>query len=159
MIIVSDTSVISNLAQVGEIEILNNLYSSIIIPKAVNDELKADFKTNEIIEKLDWISIREISDISLYNSLVKDLDPGESEAIVLAKELGAELLMIDERKGRKIAKDHGVSIIGILGLLIEAKRKKLLKSVKPTLDKLIYEIGFRVSPSLYQHILSTVNEN
>lgn len=158
MIVISDTSVISNLAQVHQIDLLRELYSRIVIPQKVKEELNNDPSTLELIKDIDWIDIGKISNQDLYNNLIIDLDPGEAEAIVLAKELGAGLLMIDERKGRKIAKENGIPIVGVLGLLTEAKKEGLIDKVKPILDKLIFEIGFRVNPKLYRYVLSTVDE-
>ena len=80
------------------------------------------------------------------------MDPGEAEAIVLAIELEADALLIDEKKGRKIAEEHGIIITGLLGILIIAKSENLISEVKPILDKLIFETGFRINPKLYQDI-------
>ena len=66
--------------------------------------------------------------------------------------------MIDEKKGRKIAKENGLIIVGILGLLIEAKQEGLISTVKQTLDKLVFEVGFRVNPKLYSYILQVAGE-
>lgn len=68
------------------------------------------------------------------------------------------MLLIDERKGRKIAQDHGILITGLIGVLIEAKSNELIKEVKPLLDKLIFEIGFRINPKLYQEVLKRIKE-
>ena len=90
--------------------------------------------------------------------MITTLDPGEAEAIVLAIELKADALLIDEKKGRKIAQEYGIVITGLLGILIDSKAENLIQEVKPILDRLIFEIGFRISPKLYQDILEKVNE-
>ena len=75
------------------------------------------------------------------------LDPGEAEAIVLAKELKAEFLIIDERKGRRIAAEHGLRITGLLGVLVRGKQKGYITKLTPILDKLVQNI------TCFRHIL------
>ena len=86
------------------------------------------------------------------------MDEGEAEAIVLAKELHADLLIMDETKGRAIAQQEGMSIIGLIGVLTEAKAEGHIVLLKPLLDRLIIEINFRVSPALYQMVLTRAGE-
>lgn len=158
MVIVSDTSVISNLIQLGELSLLEMLYGEVVIPRKVLDELAKMLGNAEIVKDAAWLSVKSASDKGLYSRLQAQLDPGESEAIALAIELGADLLIIDERRGRHIAKQHGILIIGLLGILIEAKSRGFVESVKPMLDRLILDNGFWVSPKLYQDVLRVVNE-
>ena len=86
------------------------------------------------------------------------MDEGESSVIALALELNADWLIIDEQLGRQTATDYNLKITGILGILIEAKRQKLIPLVKPILDDLINTAKFWVSLSLYNRILSIVGE-
>lgn len=158
IVVVSDTSVISNLAQVGLLSILKELYTEILIPEKVKEELEADKGAQYNLSQSTWIKTVTLNDVSLYAELLTYLDAGEAQAIALAKELGAGLLMIDERKGREIAKDHGLIIVGLLGLLLEAKSEAIINEVKPILDKLIYEVGFRISPKLYRFVLKNAEE-
>jgi len=89
--------------------------------------------------------------VSLLQKQLK-LDLGESEAIVLANSIDADLIIIDERKARRIAKDIGLNATGTLGILVEAKQHGLVKELKPLLDKLIKD-EIRIIKKLYQDIL------
>lgn len=158
MIVISDTSVITNLIQLDQLSLLRQLFGDIILPQKVFDELSKIPDQIDIIEKTNWIEIKQISDRDHFEKLIPTLDPGEAEAIVLAIELKADALLIDEKKGRKIAQEYGIVITGLLGILIESKAENLIQEVKPILDKLIFEIGFRISPKLYRDILEKVDE-
>ncbi|MBO9612193.1 MAG: DUF3368 domain-containing protein [Dyadobacter sp.] len=158
MIVVSDTSVISGLVQSGHLDVLQNLYERIIIPNQVYLELQDLNVAFQQKLALDWIEIREVSSTSLLNELTELLDPGEAEAIVLATELRADLVLIDERKGRAIATQMGLSVIGTLGALVEAKEKNYINSVKPVIDILVNQCGFWIKPSLVERVLKSVNE-
>lgn len=158
MIVISDTSPITNLIQIGKLDILKELFSEIIIPQEVYSELvELDFQEN-ILYSVDWIQTKQISDQKLVNNLVRDLDRGEAELIVLAIELRADVLLIDEKKGRKIAKEYGVEITGLLGVLKNAKSKGLIEKLEPVLQELILRTGFRIHPKLYEQILKSVGE-
>ena len=112
------------------------------------------------VQTASWLEVQPIANrevVERLQSKVK-LDPGESEAIALALELGADLLLIDERRGRTEANRLGIKITGLLGILVEAKRKKLIVAVKPLMDALIATSEFRVSLALYSQILDVANE-
>ncbi|MGB0563662.1 MAG: DUF3368 domain-containing protein, partial [Spirulinaceae cyanobacterium] len=94
----------------------------------------------------------------LLQTLTPSLEPGEASAIVLATEIKASRLLIDERLGRRVASQYGLKIRGILGILIHAKEQGLLAAVKPVVECLVDEAGFRVSSELHDRILSEVRE-
>ncbi|MCI5093438.1 DUF3368 domain-containing protein [Phaeodactylibacter sp.] len=158
MIIVSDTSVITNLKQIGYLEILEKLFKRVIVPQKVSEELLRIEGRDQLFEENSWLEVRETLNKPLYEKLLKRVDPGEAESIALALENKADLLLIDERKGRKVAEEYGLTITGWVGILIDAKSKNYVNDIKPILDKLIYDIGFRISPKLYQKVLIMVNE-
>ena len=79
-----------------------------------------------------------------------NLDPGESYAIASAVEQKGDELLMDERRGRQVATQLGLSIIGLLGILLLAKQRQLIPQIKPILDRLIQVVGFRVSAQLYE---------
>ena len=87
------------------------------------------------------------------------LDPGESEAIALALEINADLLLIDECRGKTEANRLGIRITWLLGVLMEAKQRSLIPAVRPLMDNLIATSQFRVSQALYNQILAMVGES
>jgi uncharacterized protein len=162
VIIVSDTSPLCNLALIDYLWVLREIYQTVIIPDIVADELAAaSHPAIPAIVQIDWIQIRSLSDSTLARQLQFDrgLDPGEANAIALAIELQADDLLIDERLGRREALQFGLSMIGILGILILAKQRNLIPTVRPVMDALIDRAGFRVSPQLYQQVLNRANEH
>ena len=90
--------------------------------------------------------------------LTKDLDRGEAESIALALELNADLIILDEREGRHIARRLGLNVIGVLGVLLEAKHKNHIDKVQPQLDLLRQKAGFYLSDSVYTKLLTLANE-
>jgi predicted nucleic acid-binding protein len=158
MIIVSDTSVITNLKQIGQLEILEKLFKRVIVPQKVSEELLRIEGRDLLFEENSWLEVRETLNKPLYEKLLKIVDPGEAESIALALENKADLLLIDEKKGRKVAEEYGLAITGLVGILIDAKSKNYINDIKPILDELIYDIGFRVSPKLYHKVLKMANE-
>ena len=161
MIVVSDTSALSNLALANHLWLLKVIYRTVIIPEVVASELAA--ASNPIISatlKLDWIQTQTLTQSRLADQLQQDrgLDAGEASAIALAIELQADDLLIDERLGRQEAVRLGLSIIGILGVLLVAKQRSLIPQVQPVMDALVEEAGFRISPQLYQRVLTLAQE-
>ncbi|WP_254449403.1 hypothetical protein [Anabaena sp. UHCC 0253] len=111
MIIISNTSPISNLAAIGQLTLLQQLYGKVIIPQAVYQEILASGSTDPgtlALQTLDWIQVIPVTNIVLVQTLQTILDPGEAEAIALAVELNADRLIIDERKGRNEAIKSGL---------------------------------------------------
>ena len=163
MIIISDTSVITNLAAISKLHLLPELYDRLIIPKAVYRELvdiDPPVPGTVEVQTVAWLEVQQVTNSETVVRLQQEarLDPGESEAIALALELQADLLLIDERCGRAEAHRLGLRITGLLGILVEAKRKNLLDLVKPLMDDLIARSQFRISPALYSQILQMVGE-
>lgn len=157
MIIVSDTSALSNLAFVEHLWLLEAIYQNVIIPDVVASELAA--ASNPAIPailQLNWVQTKSVTQPQLANQLQRErgLDAGEANAIALALEIQADDLLIDERLGRQEAVRLGLSIIGILGVLLIAKQRNLIPQVQPVMDALINKAGFRISPQLYQRVLT-----
>ena len=147
MIVVSDTSPITSLLSIDLIEILEKMYQRVIIPDAVYKELVEEHITLPV-----FIEIEHARDKNYIDALKKELDEGEAEAIVLAKEKDADILLIDEKKGRRIAEREGIAIIGLIGVLLAAEKKGFIKSVIEVISLLHTKAGFHISESLRDHI-------
>ena len=161
MIVVSDASPLMNMAIIGQLEILAELYGEVVIPQAVYDELVLKgqgMPGSQQIRSLPWLTVRQVRNDSLVIALRLQLDKGESEAIALAIELGADLLLIDERKARAVAHQFNLEFTGLLGLLIEAKEKGYITAVEPLLRSLRDKAGFWISDPLYEYVLRTAGE-
>ena len=158
MIVVSDTSAITNLLQVRQLHLLKTLFGKVVITPQVYAELsELEFQKTEI-DKLDWLSVYEAQNKQLILDLEKHLDEGEASSIVLALEMKADYLLIDEHKGREEAEKLGLRITGVIGVLLRAKSEKYIDQVKPILDQLQLEANFRIHPSLYQRVLEIAGE-
>jgi predicted nucleic acid-binding protein len=157
--VVSNTNPIISLLKLDRLELLQKLYNQINIPKAVFNEIeagknKAYYKD---LSKIEWININPIQDTNALKYFL-DLDDGEAEAIILATEIEADLIIIDEKLGRFHAKHADLKITGTIGILIKAKKEGYLKEIKPLLDELT-EKNVWINENLKQDILKRVNES
>jgi predicted nucleic acid-binding protein len=162
-VIVSDTSPLFYLSSIGRLRLLRELYGSVVVPERVWAEVLAAEEVfpgvaNALKEShgQGWINVVPVS--SPANPLLAALDPGEADAIMLAFELGAVLLIIDEKLGRETASRMGLSVCGTLGVLVAAKRQGLISLIAPDLQRLRLETSFRFTPELEQFVLSEVGE-
>ena len=159
--IVSDASILINLARIGKLNLLRKLYGEIIVPEAVWQEVVVDGTGRpgaEDLQKAGWIKRVPVKNHQLVRALMLDLDAGEAEAIALALELEAELLFMDERLGRESAHYFGLHYIGLIGVLIEAKHRGVISAVKPLINALRDKAGFRIAKSLYERVLRDQDE-
>jgi len=149
-IVISDTTALIILAKSDLLSLLSNLFQKIYIPQAVYDELM--FKDDIVkyrINQFNAISIKPVSDLKTLERIKRlNIDKGEIEAISLAIELDL-MLIIDERKGRKIALNQGLKIVGVLGILIENYKQGLISFEEAKIYFLLFkEQGLRVSDEL-----------
>ncbi|MEW6104456.1 MAG: DUF3368 domain-containing protein [bacterium] len=157
MKVVANSSVLIGLSMIGRFEVLKRLYEAILIPDAVYQEIviegKGRFGCNEtyIAVKDGWIKRKKTRDSIAILSLLEYLHRGEAEAIILAKELSADLVLLDDPKARAIASHMGLKKIGIIGILQLALKQKILADIKEDVNNLIKK-GFRISNGLYEKI-------
>ncbi len=160
---VSNTSPISNLAWIGRLNLLVDQFREVWIPKAVEMELQnvPDAAVRKAIDGArhqGWLKSRAASDAALVSLLMVELHPGEAEAIALAFEMKASYLLVDEREGRALARQLGISLTGVLGVLLRAKKKGQIKAVKPEIDALRSKARFFIAPALETSILTKAGE-
>ena len=145
MSVVSNSSPIMNLAVVGQVHLLERLYGKVYIPETVWQELSATgtgLPWAAVMPILSWLETRSVSNRSLVDLVLLELDKGEVEAISLAMELKADLLLINERRGRTVAFRWGLKFIGLWGALVEGKRKGSVTALRPILDDVMVTMAF-----------------
>lgn len=160
MILVLDASPLITLARIGSLGLLRQLADQIIIPDAVYVESvsQAPGRPGSIeIAQADWITRRPVENYAHVRRLRNRIGLGEAEAIVLAQEIRADAVVLDDATARHIAEQEGCRVVGLLGLLIAGKQRGLLFAVKPLLDAM-RNSGFFVGDELYTTILRQVAE-
>lgn len=161
MVVVGDASVLINLAWLGKLSLLEALFGELFVPRAVWDEIVergAGKPGSAEIRAAAWVKVGSVANTPLVRVLQQYLDAGEAEAIALALEMDADLLLMDERLGRSTAHHLGLKLIGVIGILVLAKERDHLAAIKPELDYLRQVAGFYISESLYQRVLQDTGE-
>ena len=159
MIVVSDTTPLISLLKIERIDLLEKLFGQVLIPQAVFDELTVDerfvLEANQIRQKI-FIVIKPVENYKSVNILKRatGLDQGESEAIVLTDELNADLLLMDEAKGRVVSSQMGLNIMGTIGVLMAAYEEKELTAdeVRACIE------GLQNAGRHYQMLLDRLND-
>ena len=159
MIVVADTSVLCYLVLIEQIELLPRLFGQIVIPQAVYEELRAEGAPAQLQEWMrrlpTWLeiySVTAIGDITL-----ESLHSGEREAILLAEELKADLIILDEKAARQIARERGLNLTGLLGILETAATRQLIDL--PAVLERLQQTTFRASPRLLRAIVERYQKN
>ena len=160
LIVVSDTSPFRCFAHLQRLDVLAALFDELIVPPAVVHELMNPPSGQPAVDisTLTYARIVAPFDTQKVAELCRILHPGESEAIVIALELGNLRLLIDDADGRIEAQRLGLSVIGVLGLLRAAKERGLIPAIRPVLDELIRGLGFYIAENLRSRLLRDVGE-
>ena len=130
MIVVSDSGPLIALSRLGMLPILQELFGEIVIPEEVR---------KEVVEKAKRVEVEGIKDLSV-DILSKEIERGEAEAIVLAKKLNADLLLLDEKIPREIAKSLGLQVAGTIALIYEALKRGVAQG---DLEEIVLEMKRR----------------
>lgn len=156
--VVSNTTPIISLLKLNRLDLFQKLYNQIYIPTAVYSEIEAGKAKGyyKDLSFIDWINIIEIQDKQAVKYFL-DLDAGEAEAIVLATEVNADLIILDEKLGRFHAKHADLKVTGTIGILIKAKSEGFIEEIKPMLNELTDKEVW-ISEKLKTEILKKVGE-
>jgi uncharacterized protein len=153
MIVVSDTSPMTALLTVGQSDLLARIFGEVLIPEAVQAEL---LRAHTVLPA--WLKVQPARDRAKVRTYMQKVDLGEAEAITLAEELQAEFLLMDERKGRRLAQAQHLRVVGLLGVILIAKRRGLIPSARNLLSQLDEKAGVYLSSDLKNTALKSVGE-
>jgi len=162
MIVVSNTSPLTNLAAIGQFDLLRHLYGAVHIAEGVWQELNAreqHWPGRDEVAAANWIDRHSVQNQTLVTALQRDLHRGEAETIALALELSADLVLLDEREGRHAAQRLGLRVAGVVGVLLEAKSQSAVDAIRPHLDALRHKAGFYLAEGVYHAALALAGES
>ncbi len=156
--VVSNTTPLLSLLKIGHLHLLESIYSKVIVPQAVWQEIEQGREWPYYIDlqTLSFINIQSVSNPAAVDYLT-DLDRGEAEVIVLAREIEADLVIIDEEIGRTYARHFGLTITGTLGILLKAKQHGFISEVRPLLEALVSK-GVWIGLHLLDEVLRLAGE-
>ncbi len=146
---VTNSTCLIGLERIERLDILPQVFDTVFAPPAVAKEVRTS---------LDWLRVQAVANPSVTIALRTQMDEGEAEAIALALELENVLLILDDKKARRVAQQIGMKVIGTVGMLLRAKRQGVIAEVKPILLKLT-EANFRISQGIIQEALRLSGEN
>jgi len=163
MLVISNTSPLLNLAIINQLNLIQQQFGQIIIPDAVLTELRINENlpgSQQLQTALNqgWIMIETVENQAFVQLLRRELDQGEASAIALAIQLNADLLLLDERDGRRIARTLGLNLTGILGIILRGWREGQVLSVKELINQLRHKANFRIARHLEEQILTETKE-
>ena len=146
------------MALIDRLTLIKEQFGKVSITQAVLNELRVEenlpgSKLMKNALESGWIQVEEVHDSPILRVLNRDLDKGEAEAIALALQLKAELILLDEREARIAAKNLEIKVTGVLGILLRAWRQEEFPSLQQELEKLRNEAGFHIANHLYDKIL------
>ena len=154
-LVVSDTSPLLNLALIDQLTLLESQFSSITVPQQVWDELAAGEGVLDVLRELrkdEFLSVVEVEQSNLFTEILHELDRGETAAICYAIDHDADLILLDEKDGRQVARRHDLTMTGVIGILLRGAKAGQIE-LEDELDSL-REAGFWISDDLYSKVLS-----
>ena len=156
MVVISNSSPVIHLAKINKLNLLEKLYTKVIVPEKVYLECTETTQYHQEIQLISnstWMTTLHIKDIRLFNLLYTEIDAGEAETLVLALEKDADLVLLDDMEARIKARSLGLNVTGTLGVLLKAKNHDLITSLYEEINKL-EQTGFWISSDLKDKVLS-----
>lgn len=161
MIVVANTTPLIGLASIQRFDLLRQLFGEISIAQAVYDEAVVAGReaggAKREVSTATWIKTARVKDRLAVELLLDEMDLGEAETIVLACEIGADWVLMDEKKGRRKLTQLGLKKIGTAGILLKAKQVGLLSAIRPELEQLRQQ-SFSISQAVIDAVLRQANE-
>ena len=163
MRVVSNTSPLSNLAIIGHLELLEEQFGMVWTPRAVSEELSrlthgGAQEALSVARKSGWLKEQVLKSNNWAEVLSGQLDRGEAEAIALGMEMEADWVLMDERDGRLIARQAGLKVTGVVGVLLKAKQKGQIESLRREIHRLREEARFFIRKDLEAELLGVAGE-
>ncbi|WP_048090924.1 DUF3368 domain-containing protein [Geoglobus acetivorans] len=158
--VISNSSPLIHLSKISRLNLLKDFFNEVIVPEAVYKECVVeggDRDDARKIAKAKWIRVLKIRDEKLKRAFMMGLDEGEAEAIVLALEESADLILLDDYEARRVARSFGLSVTGTVGILVRAKREGKVECLEDEIEKLM-KTGFWLNRELYERILAESRE-
>jgi predicted nucleic acid-binding protein len=160
LIVVSNATPLIALAKLDRLALLQDLFGTIHIPQAVHDEVVVEAPERPgaaRIREAEWIHVHKPANRAKINYLRADLDPGEAEVLILAEELKADWVLLDESRARVAAELLELRFTGTIGILLLAKRMDKIRAIRPLLDELRAK-RFHLSERVYEAVLEQAGE-
>lgn len=158
--VISNTSPLLYLHQIGQLDLLPKLYGRVVIPPAVRKELRTGAErgvSTPDVDQIHWLEVRALTDMTLLPMAI-DLGAGEAEAIALALASPRHLLILDDGLGRRIAHLRALTYTGTLGVLVRAKEEGHLAAVRPVIEALQNRTSMRLKRDLIEWVLRAAGE-
>ena len=146
--VVIDSTCLIALERIDKLPLIPQIFPSILVPPGVQSEFGTPFN---------WLTIQPVKNIKVVEALKTQVDDGEAQAIALALELENVLLILDDKKARRVAQQLGLKVIGTIGVLISAKRQGVIPAIAPLLTAL-EKVNFRLTPALHYEALRLCDE-
>ena len=146
---VTNSTCLIGLERIGRTDLLPQVFATIFAPPMVVDEIRSS---------LNWLAVQPVTNRAIVAALNTQMDAGEAETIALAMELGDVILILDDKKARRVATEIGLKFTGIVGMLLRAKNRGVINEIKPLLDQLL-AADFRISDRLVREALRLAGKN
>ncbi len=145
---VTNSTCLIGLERIGQLNLLPQVFSSVFAPPTV---------VAEVSSPLSWLRVQAVQNTAVIATLRTQMDAGEAETIALAMELGDVILILDDKKARRVAQQIGLKVIGTVGMLLRAKRQGVIAEIKPFLTALV-QADFRISDAIIREALRLSGE-